>query len=159
MVEDNSELLSTYAEMFSDMYTVITAQNGKEGYQIAKKELPDIIISDVMMPEMNGFELAHKLKSRIETCHIPLILLTAKTGEEAQLEGYESGADIYVEKPFHPVLIQRQISNLIATKENQKKLFAANKMEVYEMKADDKDKELIANIEKLIIANLDNNEF
>ncbi len=159
VVEDNSELLSTYAEMFSDMYTVITAQNGKEGYQIAKKELPDIIISDVMMPEMNGFELAHKLKSRIETCHIPLILLTAKTGEEAQLEGYESGADIYVEKPFHPVLIQRQISNLIATKENQKKLFAANKMEVYEMKADDKDKELIANIEKLIIANLDNNEF
>ena len=72
---------------------------------------------------------------------------------------YESGADIYVEKPFHPLLIQRQISNLIATKENQKKLFAANKMEVYEMKADDKDKELIANIEKLIIANLDNNEF
>lgn len=159
VVEDNAELLSTYAEMFSDMYTVITAQNGKEGYQIAKKELPDVIISDVMMPEMNGFELAHKLKSRIETCHIPLILLTAKTGEEAQLEGYASGADIYVEKPFHPVLIQRQISNLIATKENQKKLFAANKMEVYEMKADDKDKKLIADIEKLIIENLDNNEF
>ena len=60
MVEDNSELLSTYAEMFSDMYTVITAQNGKEGYQIAKKELPDIIISDVMMPEMNGFELCRE---------------------------------------------------------------------------------------------------
>lgn len=65
VVEDNSELLSTYAEMFSDMYTVITAQNGKEGYQIAKKELPDIIISDVMMPEMNGFELAHKLKPEL----------------------------------------------------------------------------------------------
>lgn len=159
VVEDNDELLSTYAEMFSDMYTVVTARNGKEGYQMAKKELPDVIISDVMMPEMNGFELSHKLKSRIETCHIPLILLTAKTGEEAQMEGYASGADIYVEKPFHPVLIQKQISNLIATKENQKKLFASNKMEVYEMKADDKDKKLIADIEKLIIDNLDNNEF
>lgn len=159
IVEDNKELLNTYEELFSDTYTVITAENGKEGYAVAKKHLPDIIVSDVMMPEMNGFELSRKLKSRIETCHIPLVLLTAKTGEEAQLEGYNSGADLYVEKPFHPTLLQRQISNLIATKENQKKLFIANKIEITDISTNDRDKKLISDIEEAIIKNLDNKDF
>lgn len=159
IVEDNTELLSTYQELFSDTYTVITAENGKEGYQAAKKHLPDIIISDVMMPEMNGYDLARKLKHRIETCHIPLILLTAKTGEEAQMIGYKNGADMFVEKPFHPALLKRQMSNLIATKENQKKLFATNKLDVYEIKADERDKKLIEDMERIIIDNMDNNEF
>lgn len=158
-VEDQEELLSAYSGLFGDTYTVIGAGNGSDGYRLARKELPDIVISDVMMPGMDGFALAHKLKSRIETCHIPLILLTAKTEEEAQWQGYANGADLYVKKPFDPALIRQQVANLIATKENQKKLFAANKMEIYDLKADDKDKKLIADIERLIIDNLDNSRF
>jgi signal transduction histidine kinase/DNA-binding response OmpR family regulator/sugar lactone lactonase YvrE len=159
IVEDNLELLHFYKELFSDTYTVFTAENGKKGLKKAKTQLPDIIISDVMMPEMTGTELACKLKASLDTCHIPLLLLTAKTGEEAQLEAYNSGADLYVEKPFHPVLIRKQISNLLYTKENQKKLYLANKVELNDIVSNERDKNLITNIEKLILKNLDNEAF
>jgi ligand-binding sensor domain-containing protein/signal transduction histidine kinase/DNA-binding response OmpR family regulator len=159
VVEDNRELLNFYRELFSDIYTVITAENGREGCRIARRKLPDIIVSDVMMPEMNGIEMAHRLKSRLETCHIPLILLTAKTGEEAQLEGYNSGADLYVEKPFHPSLMRKQISNLLTTKENQKKLYLVNKIELNDIVTSERDKKLLAGIESIIMKNLDNDAF
>ncbi len=158
VVEDNTDLLGAYKELFSDIYTVITAQNGLEGYQKAKKHQPDIIISDIMMPGMNGYELCRKIKSKIETSHIPLILLTAKTGEEAQIEGYDCGADLYVEKPFQPAIIRRQVSNLITTKESQKKMYAANKIEITDIKTNERDKKLISSIEQYIIDNLDNSE-
>jgi signal transduction histidine kinase/DNA-binding response OmpR family regulator len=159
IVEDNQELLNFYRELFSDIYTVITAGDGKKGLEMAKTQLPDIIVSDVMMPEMTGTELARKLKASLDTCHIPLLLLTAKTGKEAQLEGYNSGADLYVEKPFHPVLMRKQISNLLNTKENQKKLYLANKVELNDIVANDRDKKLITDIEKIILKNLDNEAF
>ncbi|NDV81746.1 two-component regulator propeller domain-containing protein [Bacteroides sp. 51] len=156
LVEDNVELLNAYEELFKDTYTILTAINGNEGYAMAQKFQPDLIISDVMMPEMNGYELSRKIKSRIETSHIPLILLTAKTGDEAQLEGLKCGADLYVEKPFHPAIIMKQISNLISTKENLKKLYVANKIEVADIKTNERDKKLIESIERFIIQNLDN---
>jgi DNA-binding response OmpR family regulator len=159
IVEDNQELLNFYCELFSDIYTVMTAEDGKKGLEMAKTQLPDIIVSDVMMPEMTGTELARKLKSSLDTCHIPLLLLTAKTGEKAQLEGYNSGADLYVEKPFHPVLMRKQISNLLNTKENQKKLYLANKVELNDIVTNDRDKKLITDIEKIILKNLDNEAF
>ncbi|NDV58310.1 hybrid sensor histidine kinase/response regulator transcription factor [Bacteroides sp. 519] len=156
IVEDNAELVNIYDELFRDTYSVISAINGKDGYEKVLKHQPDIIISDVMMPEMNGFELVHKIKSRIETSHIPVILLTAKTGSASQLEGLQYGADLYVEKPFHPTILIKQISNLIATKENLRKLYAANKIELADIKTDEKDKKLIESIERFIIKNLDN---
>jgi len=159
IVEDNQELLNFYQELFSDVYTVITAENGKKGLELAKSQLPDIIISDIMMPGMTGTQLAHKLKTSLNTCHIPLLLLTSKTGEEAQLEGYESGADLYIEKPFHPVLIRKQISNLLNTRENQKKLYFANKVELNDIVPNVRDKKLITDIEKVILKNLDNEAF
>ncbi|MDR2920141.1 MAG: response regulator [Tannerella sp.] len=159
IVEDNKELLNTYIEIFKDTYTLLTAENGDDGYSSAITHLPDLIISDVMMPGMNGFELTDKLKSTLDTCHIPVILLTAKTGEEAQMEGYESGADLYIEKPFHPTLIRKQISNLIATKENQKKRYKANEIDIIEFDVNEKDKKLISKIEKTIIEHLDDSTF
>jgi len=159
IIEDNKELLSAYAELFSDTYTVLMAENGQAGLVMAKEYLPDLIISDVMMPGMNGFELAGKLKSEIETCHIPLILLTARTGEEAQLEGYQSGADLFIEKPFHPTLIYQQISNLISTKENQRKRYKANEIEIIEIDANEKDKKLISTVEEVIIKHLDDSTY
>ncbi len=159
VVEDNRELLNFYKEMFSDTYTVQTAGDGDEGFQKACDLMPDMILSDVMMPGINGFDFCRKIKSKVETCHIPFILLTAKTGEDAQLEGYNCGADLYVEKPFHPALIRRQISNLISTKENQKKLYLKNKIELKDVVLNDRDKKLISNIEELIKKNLDNDQF
>lgn len=159
IVEDNKELLNTYLELFEDTYTLVCADNGETGYALATEHLPDLIISDVMMPGMNGFELAKKLKSTLETCHIPVILLTAKTGEEAQLEGYGSGADLYIEKPFHPTIIQKQISNLIATKENQKKKYKSNEIDIEDIDANEKDKKLISKVEQVIIAHLEDSNF
>jgi ligand-binding sensor domain-containing protein/signal transduction histidine kinase/DNA-binding response OmpR family regulator len=159
IVEDNQELLNFYRELFSDIYTVIAAEDGKKGLEMARTQLPDIIVSDVMMPEMTGTELARKLKTSLDTCHIPLLLLTAKTGDEAQLEGYNSGADLYIEKPFHPALMRKQISNLLNTKENQKKLYIANKVELSDIVANERDKKLITDIEKIILKNLDNEAF
>lgn len=159
IIEDNRELLSVYGELFSDTYTLLMAGDGPSGLRMAREHQPDLIISDVMMPGMSGFELAAILKSEMETCHIPLVLLTARTGEEAQLEGYESGADLYIEKPFHPALIRRQISNLISTRENQRKRYKANEIEIIEIDANEKDKKLISTVEQVIIKHLDDSTY
>ena len=156
VVEDNQELLNFYQDFFEDTFTVVTAENGKRGLEMAKFQLPDIIISDIMMPEMQGTQLARKLKISLDTCHIPLILLTSKTGEEAQSEGYDCGADLYIEKPFNPALIRKQIINLLNTRENQKKLYLANKVELNDITANDRDKKLLRDIEKVILDNINN---
>ncbi|MDL2221135.1 response regulator [Parabacteroides sp. OttesenSCG-928-N08] len=159
LIEDNRELLTMYQELFRDSYRVLMAADAEEGLRIAKEQLPDLILSDVMMPGMSGLELAMRLKSMIETCHIPLVLLTARTGEQAQMEGYDSGADLYVEKPFHPALLYRQIANLIATKENQRRQYRANEIDIVEISANEKDKKLIANVEKAVLRHLDDSSF
>ena len=82
---------------------------------MALEILPDLIISDVMMPEIDGLELCRMVKGAIELCHIPFILLTAKTGEENQLDGYDCGADAYLEKPFNPIKLQRKVHNILVT--------------------------------------------
>ncbi len=154
IAEDNPELLQFYQELFIEDYSVIITNNGDEASQIAQEKLPDIIISDVMMPGMNGYEFCEKIKSEVKTCHIPFILLTAKTGNEAQNEGYGYGADLFIEKPFHPVLLQKQIANLIATKENQKKMFLKNQIGVEEITNNDRDRQLIDSVREYILKNL-----
>ena len=159
IIEDNKELLQTYIDLFENTYTLLTAENGNDGYELALSHLPDLIISDVMMPIMNGYELTDKLKSSLETSHIPVILLTAKTGQHAQLEGYECGADLYIEKPFHPAILKKQIANLLATKENQKNKYKANEIDIVEFDTTEKDKNLIIKAEKAILAHLDDTTF
>ena len=159
IIEDNKELLKTYISLFRDTYTLFTTENSEEGFTLATQYLPDLIISDVMMPGMNGFELTDKLKSTLDTSHIPIILLTAKTGEDAQLEGYKSGADLYIEKPFHPAIMLKQISNLLATKEKQKKKYKANEIDLTEIDINEKDKILLSKVEKIIMAHLDDNTY
>ena len=116
IVEDNIEMQEFLVSLFEDKYRVSCANNGREALQFIKKIEPEAIISDVMMPEMNGIQLCKKLKMDIHTSHIPLILLTAKTTVENTLEGLVVGADDYIPKPFHPDLLRLKVQNLMETR-------------------------------------------
>lgn len=116
IIEDNSDIRDYIESSLSPNYIVHTAINGKEGLQIAQKEIPNIIVSDIMMPEMDGLELCRIMKSDIRTSHIPIILLTAKDSIKDKEEGYESGADSYLTKPFSAKLLVSRIHNLLETR-------------------------------------------
>ncbi|MEM9856419.1 MAG: response regulator [Bacteroidota bacterium] len=113
IVEDNSDVRNLIKRLFKDDYNVIEAENGAVGIEKAIENVPDIIISDVMMPVKDGIQLSKTVKTDERTSHIPIILLTAKAGEENQLMGLETGADDYIIKPFNNELLKVRISNLI----------------------------------------------
>jgi signal transduction histidine kinase/AraC-like DNA-binding protein len=113
LVEDNAELLTFMAESLAAHYRILTAVNGREGLTIARQELPDIVVSDVMMPEMDGYELTHQLKNDTLTNHIAVVLLTARTAAESRREGLEQGADDYLTKPFDLNELRLRLHNLI----------------------------------------------
>jgi len=113
IVDDNNSVREFIADMFSDNYNICQAENGIKGLQMANKNVPDLIISDVMMPEMDGIEFCAKMKSNIKTSHIPFILLTARTSLIFKFEGLESGADEYISKPFSLKELQLKSRNLI----------------------------------------------
>lgn len=116
VVEDNNDIREYISVSLKPDYTVITAANGKEGLDLALKYIPNIIVSDIMMPEMDGIELCRKIKEDIQTSHIPVILLTAKDSIRDKEEGYESGADSYVTKPFSAKLLRSRIQNLLESR-------------------------------------------
>ncbi|MFP2997070.1 ATP-binding protein [Spongiivirga sp. MCCC 1A20706] len=119
IVEDNLDLGNLLNDHFKHLYEVIRAHNGQHGCKIALEKVPDIIISDVMMPVMNGTELTKQLKNDERTSHIPIILLTAKAGDENTLIGLETGADDYITKPFNQKILATKVYNLLS---NRKKL-------------------------------------
>lgn len=124
IVEDNKDLLEFMTSSFAERFTVHTASNGKEALEQLKKISADIIISDVMMPEMNGIELCKKVKADVRTSHIPFILLTARTPVMYKIEGFEIGADDYITKPFRMDVLEARINNLITSR---KKIMAQYK--------------------------------
>lgn len=113
LVEDNQELRVFLRTIFSSTYRVVEAADGMEGWSKALKFVPDIIISDVMMPEKDGIEMTRELRADMTTSHIPIILLTAKTTIESKLEGLEYGADDYITKPFSATYLQARVENLL----------------------------------------------
>jgi len=123
VVEDNRDFRFFLAEQLREMYQVIEAADGMEALNILSKHMPDIIISDVMMPKMDGIELCTKVKTDIKTSHIPFILLTAKVSEEAQIQGYEAGADAYLAKPFNMEMLVLRIRKLLEQQKMRHQLF------------------------------------
>lgn len=113
IVEDNHELRGFLKSQLQPFYRILEAENGKEGLEIATNKLPDLIISDIMMPQMDGIELLDALKNATETSHIPVILLTAKSSVESKIEGLNYGADYYITKPFDTDFLLASIENLI----------------------------------------------
>lgn len=161
VVEDDEDILNYIKESLSDQYTIHTANNGKTGLEYALLHIPDIIISDVMMPEMNGFELSRSLKENISTSHIPIILLTAKDSIQDRTEGYKTGADSYMIKPFSANLLQSRITNLLETRKKQADLINRNTIKKSDIIIDALNKidnEFIKKVTSIIEQNLDSDK-
>jgi len=156
VIDDNRELLDFITETLIDTYCVTTAADGAQGIEKAVATSFDLIISDVMMPYIDGFELTRKLKSDMHTSHIPIILLTAKTGDESKWEGLQTGADYYVEKPFLPHILIQLIENVLKTRENLYNRFRSDlSLLPKDVAFLESDRELIDKITKLVEKNID----
>lgn len=157
IVEDEEEIRQFVSSELSRDYKVLESVNGKEGLEMALREKPDLIISDVMMPEMDGITLCRKLKQNINISDIPVILLTARSSVEDQVEGLQTGADAYVAKPFNMDVLRMTVHNLIESRGRLKTKFSGResqveKMEKMELKSSDEI--LLAKVMKVINQNL-----
>jgi ligand-binding sensor domain-containing protein/signal transduction histidine kinase/DNA-binding response OmpR family regulator len=160
IVEDNVDLLQFLAGMFEEKYDVDIVKNGREAFEKMEKALPDLIISDLMMPEMDGIELCRSIKSNLLTSHIPVVLLTAKSGEENVLKGYELGADAYIEKPFNPEALLLLAKNLLNTRDNNRRRFKESVTANIGIIAHNKyDEKLLNDIRKCVDDNISNGDF
>ena len=125
VVDDNADIRAYLSTILQDRYQIALAADGSQGLALANEIVPDLIVSDVMMPVMNGLEFCQRIKSGIATSHIPVILLTARALSQHQVEGYESGADAYITKPFSSEVLLARITNLLHSRYQLKNLFTA----------------------------------
>ena len=162
VIDDNNDIRQYEHTLLQDDYIVMEAVDGKEGLEIAKKEVPDLVICDVMMPVMDGLEFTEQLKTNTATSHIPVIMLTAKNLEEHRAEGYEHGADSYITKPFHSKVLLARIENLLKQRKLLKHLFQDSKeaeQEFAESHLEDRDKQFLKQLHSIIQKNLSDSEF
>ncbi len=159
IVEDNYELRLFLRDMFAPSYQVICAKDGQEGKDLALKHLPDLIISDVMMPKIRGNELCKLLKNDLNTCHITIILFTAKGAPESIIDGYDCGADDYIVKPFDTDLLLKKVKNIISTGENARKKFSFADIEHSKSIYSDFDKKFLEDCTSIIKDNIQNSNF
>lgn len=160
VVDDNEDFCNFITELFIDEYRIDRANDGKEGYRIVLDLIPDIILCDVMMPIMDGYEFCRKVKDDIRTSHIPIILLTAKSSEENKYMGIEAGADDYISKPFNIDILKLKIANIIerqkALQNNFKKKINISPSEIEIMSLDEK---FVQKAVSIVEENIGNPEF
>ena len=160
LVEDNEELLQILGSLFSPIYRVLLARNGKEGLEKAREERPDIIVSDVMMPEMSGTEMCLKIKNDFDVCHIPVVLLTALTSAEQNIEGLQRGADDYINKPFNAKVLLARCNNLVRNRIILQKKFSQQKdFDAQSLASNPIDQKFLDTVNSIIEKNLDNIDF
>lgn len=162
VIDDNTDIRQYERTLLQDEYVVLEAADGKEGLAVALKEVPDLVICDVMMPVMDGLELTEQLKTNTATSHIPVIMLTAKNLEEHRAEGYEHGADSYITKPFHSKVLLARIENLLRQRQLQKNLYQGTKeaeKEISEAHLEDRDKQFLKQLQAIIQKNISDSEF
>jgi DNA-binding response OmpR family regulator len=124
VVEDNLDVRLFIKGIFKNEYEIYEASNGEEGMKISFEEIPDLIINDLMMPKVDGFEMCDKIKSDERTSHIPVIMLTAKATNRDKIEGYETGADDYITKPFDEDVLRARVKNLLEQRKKLREHFA-----------------------------------
>lgn len=160
LVEDNEELLQVLRELFSPFYHTVLARNGYEGLNKVRRARPDLVISDIMMPEMSGTEMCLQIKNNIDTCHIPVILLTALDSTEQNIEGLNRGADDYVTKPFHPQLLLARANNLIRNRLLMQHQFEKKPLSEIDLTSiNPMDKELLKQVTDTIEQHIDDSNF
>lgn len=162
VIDDNTDIRQYERTLLQDEYIVLEAADGKEGLSVAIKEVPDLVICDVMMPVMDGLEFTKQLKTNTATSHIPVIMLTAKNLEEHRAEGYEHGADSYITKPFHSKVLLARIENLLRQRQLLKNLYQGTKeaeKEISEAHLEDRDKQFLKQLQAIIQKNLSDSEF
>jgi YesN/AraC family two-component response regulator len=162
IVEDDDEIREYIKSELSTEYKIFESSNGKKALEITLQEIPDLIISDIMMPEMDGITFSQKVKQNININHIPIVLLTAKTTPQSTIEGLETGADAYITKPFNTDYLKSTIANLIENRALLKNKFSGrqqpdNMIDKIEMKS--ADEALMQKVMKVINENIANPDF
>lgn len=160
IVEDNAQILEYIKSLFTDIATIYTAVNGSEGYEIATNKIPDIIVSDVMMPVLDGVSMTKKLKTNVKTSHIPIILLTARTNLIYKKEGFEVGADEYITKPFNETLLRTRVYNLLKSRKqlSEKLLKEYISKPKEELSISTPDQKFLSDLTKIIETNIHEND-
>ncbi|MEM7370243.1 MAG: two-component regulator propeller domain-containing protein [Bacteroidota bacterium] len=160
IVEDNPEIRIFIRNIFEKLYEVAEAENGEEGLEMVDTWVPDLIISDLMMPKMDGLAFCKQIKEGESTAHIPVILLTARTSTVFQVKGYDSGADAYITKPFQPVVLKAQVNGLLAGREKLKSFFTQTiRLKAVENSSLSPDQQFLSDVIKLVEDNLMNEAF
>ncbi len=160
IIEDNVDVRQYIRSLFVAKYTILEATDGEEGIQVATKEIPDLIISDVMMPVKDGFACCREIRERQETAHIPILMLTAKAEDADVLQGSRSGADDYMMKPFNPEVLKAKVENLILQRERLKRIYTKALMLKRESVEDgEADDEFIQKLIHVVEKNLSDENF
>lgn len=160
IIDDNIDIRTYLRSVLSEKYNVSEAADGKAGLELARKIVPDIVLSDIMMPVMDGLAFCQQLKTDKAISHIPVILLTARSLDEQRAEGYEHGADAYLSKPFSLRLLFSRIDNLIQSRKKLSKLFSnSDENDAFEKLSNETDKTFAVQLRKIIQDNLSDNEF
>ena len=157
LVEDSEDFRFYLKDNLKVLYNIIEASTGSEGWTKALSEVPDLIVTDITMPGMNGLELCKKIKSDQRVSHIPVILLTARSGEEQRLEGFEMGADEYIPKPFNFQVLESRIRNLLSQRQNLRSLFTKrNAIKASEIQITSLDEQFVQRVIQIIELNVSN---
>ena len=160
VADDNQDMLSFVVRQLEDNYIVLTAKDGLEALEVLDNQEVTLVVSDVVMPRMDGFELCKVVKSKLDYSHIPVILLTAKTNIQSKIEGLELGADAYIEKPFSVEYLQACIANLINSREKLRQAFAQSPFVAANTMALTKaDEEFMKKLNEIIQGNFHNPDF
>lgn len=162
IIEDNNDIRGYIKQILEPDYRILESDNGMDGSELALERIPDLIISDIMMPGLDGFEVCKKVKEDIKTSHIPVILLTAKASNDSALEGFEKGADYYITKPFNPKLLALRVRNVLNIHDHIKNNLLNKKtlnIEPTNVKIASRDEDFIKKAVHIVEDNMSNSEF
>jgi len=159
LVEDNPDMRAYIKKILSSKFNVAEANNGEAGFEEAKKIIPDIIVSDLMMPKCDGANLCKRIRENIELCHIPFLLLTANSSEKSYIESFEKGIDGYITKPFDETMLMVQIESIMKNLDLRQKRFIDGEMNLSELDAGYTDQQFMKEVIEIIDKNYEDSNF